>query len=716
MERERERNLRERNTEGWTTVSRRSQTSKPPAPTATKTIYVDYLPIEINLQTIRFIFLPHGDIADIVIPPRVRENHNHRFAFVKFLSTHSLLSAILHENGRRIGNHVLRVNPAKYDTPSPSPFNPPLAKKPTPVMKPPQVPPRIRNAVRDHRTYKEASIPTTNILKPHNPSHHDLQQQEKTPPQNPPSQEKIVPNQILEPCPKLFVREMSNLTVMNSRVLGEETERVREQLDLVEFDGDQIITITGSKNAENEELLKRSVIAVANSSSSSEIILNHILSEGVNCLRVKSLGGMMHLITFDSLEDKEAMVASEWLLRWFMDIRDVNGSNKAIWRTTWLTIYGVPLDGWCYENFSKIGSIYGRVLSVEYARLDYARVMIITDCFFQINNPVILSIDGRKSKIFILEEYGASNNLLSKDQVAKNGPGMPEKEQPEKEDSTCSFEEDERSPSPMIPVVQQHLPSVKETEHSPIDLGNDDINHPFNDTFGTPQKTAKKPSSLGNKKPPKSPTLPKTQQTSSPSHGLSSQKQQDKIKTGPSPRSETSLPSLSNLNIIPSPTKSPTFSKPTTTVSLNTSPQTKTNGNSFPYCNPPIISANPFSPISGKNSSKPNSSSDSISGPSVPPGFELFIPSPLKALRESQRARKLQKKKDKRRISSSQSKSHTHHPSPPPPFSESYDAIATEIIELGLKMGMNFNGPLSDLQSKIKGILMRQNQEWASSH
>ena len=121
----------------------------------------------------------------------------------------------------------------------------------------------------------------------------------------------LAPNQVLEPDPNITKREMSKFRIMNSRVLGESTERIRDQLEEREFEGDQYLFIQGKKNEENSELLQRSAIAVANSSSSSETILSHILVEGVNMLKIKPLGGMLHLISFESMEDKRAMIESK---------------------------------------------------------------------------------------------------------------------------------------------------------------------------------------------------------------------------------------------------------------------------------------------------------------------------------------------------------------------------------------------------------------------
>ena len=706
----------QRSNEEWFTVRRRRQPSNPPLSTALKTIFIDFLPPDINIQTINFIFLPYGNISDIILPPNLRKNRNHRYAFVKYSSTHSLLSAINHENGRKIGNYKLKVNPAKYDKPSHN-FSkpPPPPRQPTysSNIKPSNQP--YKPVTIDHRSFKDVTNPNTSFWKPSHEPHPTTSFPADHPPTKPPTppeppkQNNLQPNQLLEPIPEMFERNMSKLRVMSSRVLGEETENVRENIDLEEFEGDQIIAIKGCRTDEHDEVFSRSVIAVANSASSSEAIHDHILAEGVNCLRIKPLGGLLHLITFDSAEDKDNLLNSKWLLRWFLELRNVNQKSAALWRKAWITVYGVPLTAWSYEIFFKIGNVYGKVMSIEYSKMDCAKIMIITDCFFRINNPLILDLEGDKFKIFISEENATwvNHNLncpLSK--VEQTHP-----------DDVNQMTEDEEQMEERSPKVQVNQWSGKELEVSPIDLGKDDNNDLFNVTLESPNKTAKQPSPLKTQKTPQilSPSKP-------PFSGPKNSKNSPISPIGPSSKVKTSLPSLDNIQIF-SPIPKPTIPSKLNldsgyNLNLSSSPIKNQTGSpqNLTYQNLPIHLKNTSSPLSRKTSSKPHSSSSSISGPSIPPGFENFISTPLKSQREKQRIKKMQKKKERRLHSSSSVLKPPSLPNSPPPLPNegSFDSIASEIIELGLKMGMNFNGPLSDLHCKIREILIRQNQNWSS--
>lgn len=72
---------------------------------------------------------------------------------------------------------------------------------------------------------------------------------------------------------------------------------------------------------------------------------------------------MQHLITFDSIDDKKAMLESKWLDRWFSIIGEIIEQSSLLSRETWINVYGMPLIAWGYDNFFNIDCILGRVIS-----------------------------------------------------------------------------------------------------------------------------------------------------------------------------------------------------------------------------------------------------------------------------------------------------------------------------------------------------------------
>lgn len=302
----RERNTRERIHQGeyqWRTVTRKKP--RRTQPLASHTCFVNHLPPTLTPADIAKIFRSHGAIADIHIPLN-QKNPNHNYAFVQFYYPQSLTTAIEDENGRWIDNLQISVHPAKHDKPVPSypshNNNHPLPSKPKPHKKPHQT----FSNTRDYRTYREAAAQMDNPTDKSNS--HPITQ-------NPP----IIPGLPIQHTypfkefiqfPNTTKPQPSNHRIMSSRALGAETEEIRRSLGESDLDGDYVAAIKGKKCEERTEMLERSAVAFADSSQSSEIILSHILSEGVNCLKISPMGGMLHLITFDSFKDKKSMMES----------------------------------------------------------------------------------------------------------------------------------------------------------------------------------------------------------------------------------------------------------------------------------------------------------------------------------------------------------------------------------------------------------------------
>lgn len=106
------------------------------------------------------------------------------------------------------------------------------------------------------------------------------------------------------------------------------------------------------------------------------------------------------------------MLERHWLENWFVELKDDDDECFWKWLKTQVRIYVVPLIGWDYENFYKVGSIFGRVISVDHSNFHCAWVIILTDCLFMINCKIILEIEDWKYKIFISETLNQSFWLI----------------------------------------------------------------------------------------------------------------------------------------------------------------------------------------------------------------------------------------------------------------------------------------------------------------
>lgn len=79
-----------------------------------------------------------------------------------------------------------------------------------------------------------------------------------------------------------------------------------------------------------------------------------------------------------------------------MNVKKNDETTATEWKRTWINVYGVPLMGWDYNNFYKIGCIFGRVLSIDHSNFDRVKILIITDCLFKINCEMIIAIENHQ--------------------------------------------------------------------------------------------------------------------------------------------------------------------------------------------------------------------------------------------------------------------------------------------------------------------------------
>lgn len=685
--REKERDPRERSGETqWTTIKRKKHRNQHHQ--ASKTCFINHLPSSITIPEISQIFRTHGAIANIYIPTS-QKNPNHIFAFVQYQYPQSLLTAIRDENGKIVKGSKIIVFPAKYDKPITYPaqnlqFRTKKTQHPdkTTTTKPNINKPRFR----DYRSYREvtkASFPHSN---PETNNPKKTQDLKKTP----------------EVC--LIKPNPSRHRIMSSRCLGEHTEQVRESLKEIDAEDDFAAAIDGERCEENEETLLRSAIGVTDSIHASETIMDHILAEGVNCLSIKTMGGMQHLITFNSLEDKKAMIESKWLERWFIAIRDVNKHSAALWRETWLNVYGTPLIAWGYKNFHKIGSIFGRVKTVLYNNFDCAHILVTTDCLFDINCKIQMQVDEVKYSIFISEKQQVNIQKSSpcEEEMDSDTEEIPVKEvtpSPGKSsfsEKTCPMNEKTKSPDKKGDYVSNH--DVEENSKSPSQIRQK--------TAPQYDKPTDEPLNLDslNLVPHVNNSQPRIPNHCTPIKGAKSDQSYDIISPIGFHRSPTTkIHQIQN--------ESPT-NKQTNRSPMNVSPK-----------KPPIPSNNLFSPIQINNKfdplSRPNKTksssistlgSSSCSGPLFPPGFEDSIPTQTKIEKEKKRRRKMEKRNKMRNQMSENQIIATK--SPP---KKSNSIHIDDVISMAESIGLTFNGTTGELRKRIGSVLTAQRLNWEAN-
>ena len=687
----------------WTLVTKKKP--KPFISSAKRTCFVNYLPVSTDTKGIAAIFKSHGSIDSIYIPSR-QKKESHLCAFVQFMYPQSLPSAIRDEHGRRLGNHRITVHYAKYDKPFLT-QNPKTNSHhhPTPkLFNTTKINPssnRIYNR-RDSRSYKEVAF------SPRKSNHILIQSPENYPPQlfsQPKPMNPTKPPNPDIPQTTYLKAKPSPHRIMSSRALGEDTEETRKTLGEIDENGDYAAALKGEFCEDKRELLERSAIAVSASSQSSEDILSHILSEGVNCLKINPMGGMLHLITFDSFEDKEAMMCSKWLEKWFVAIRNVNDESSMLWRETWIKVYGVPLIGWDYKNFYKIGCVFGRVLSVNQKNFECAHILIITDCLFEINNKLSLEIGGKVFPIYVSETKVAWLRP-QKDSMHGRTSEKVNELSPRPHDS--SMESPQKNPDADDQSNQTKNPpqnlNLHFSNHDPTnsnDLSNDKLGedpkklHKKSENPNSPNTTSDTP-----KKSPKA--SPRKTQSQSAIKVLSPCGRIFKKMNLQSPIREP-IDFSSPLKVIEVP-------RPKSLSPITSSAQPKLPS---PTKKPPIGICNRFGPLIKPSKSLSTSSgtmtTSSCSGPLFPPGFEDKIPTQLKMAQMNKRRKKLDKKKRLKLLSQNCSQPSS------PTSSKCFGAISVDsILEMANILGLSYEGSPCELRKRIQDILQGQLHEWDS--
>ena len=426
---------------------------------------------------------------------------------------------------------------------------------------------------------------------------------------------------------------------MSSRALGEDTENIRESLGEIDLDGDYVAALSGRKCEEKKEMFQRSVVAIAMSFQSSDILMDTILAQGVNSLQIKPMGGRLHLITFASIDEKVAMLESKWLDQWFIHLGEVNNKSSGLWREAWLRIHGIPLVAWSYENFYNTGCIFGRINSVNCSDFDCGYILVTTDCLFEINCKISLDIEGIKYPVYISEKNGQWSNVPS--QKKANVNSKPVQNIP--------------SPPPPEPTSPSQVKTKETSEQSNIPhdsnvspLCNNDCMGKSPPTKASQQKNFKIPTFSS----PQSQPL-KPQDTCLNSLGNVTNAHAKQLLTfndgsGSCPHS----PSLSGRNQKPNkPQNEPPYIP--STAHLKPKSPLLLPSISKPISSPDrpklIPTFNKFGPLLRNTKSSSSSSttlgSSSESGPLFPPGFEDNIPPQTKIAQLRKRQKKWRRRK-----------------------------------------------------------------------
>lgn len=104
-------------------------------------------------------------------------------------------------------------------------------------------------------------------------------------------------------------------------------------------------------------------------------------------------------------------------------------------------------------------------------------------------------------------------------------------------------------------------------------------------------------------------------------------------------------------------------------------------------------------------------SSTTTSGPLFPPGFENLIPIPIKKAHTKKKQK--QKKQETPSLNPNQMNSSAPPDHPNTHTKGQLKITPSVILKFADEIGLEFNGPRSELEYRINRILSRQNSEWS---
>ncbi|KAJ8429203.1 hypothetical protein Cgig2_032989 [Carnegiea gigantea] len=161
------------------------------------------------------------------------------------------------------------------------------------------------------------------------------------------------------------------------------------------------IALEGTLNEEFTEWLARSLVCTTEEPRDLATLASVIDSGFGLCSKICALSSLKFILTFPTMAQmEESLNNHEELDIWFNNIKRWSIDDSCETRRVWVEVFGVPPCGWCWENFDKIASLWGRLITLGKAisrtdSFEPMKMLIVTDVFNRIDQDVILNLrDG----------------------------------------------------------------------------------------------------------------------------------------------------------------------------------------------------------------------------------------------------------------------------------------------------------------------------------
>ncbi|GKV16172.1 hypothetical protein SLEP1_g26854 [Rubroshorea leprosula] len=265
--------------------------------------------------------------------------------------------------------------------------------------------------------------------------------------------------------------------------------------------GDNWASMEFNIKPEEYAWLEGSYVGIVHSMEMVRNLQEKFYMEGYFSCQIRAMGGKMVLLSGQDKEEVKDLVemASDWLRRWFEEVRPWTPQMIAKERFVWIRCQGAPLNVWGSEFFSTMGRSWGKFICLDDStskkeRFDIARFFISSPVMETINVTREIKINGSIYKLkFTEEEYTNCFFSLKQDfrpsfssdfeDYETWSTGTESKMQDEEDErrkekvpSGCSIEEDDDGESPMAMESTNVEVAQKETLlETPITVQNRDM-------------------------------------------------------------------------------------------------------------------------------------------------------------------------------------------------------------------------------------------------
>ena len=316
------------------------------------TVFVDNIPLSMTKSWLWQLFNYEGKVVDVFISHKKRKTSDTPFAFVRFAYLKDAQNAIRNLNGMEIKGCKINATMAEYRR---------------------QEGWRVEQARPNGQRYA-----------------HERNEANRT--------GRLYRDVVLQ-IPKQLTKENDEEERRLTNNKGNENEK-----------NDRTRVVYGVGNQQFMEELGRSAVAETTRPIDEQEVEEIMKATIPSIDKIRQMGAYKILITFNSERQRdEVLRQDEPILREYgADLRNWTMEEVCQTRRTWVECFGVPLHGWCEDNFRRIAEQRGTVVQCDYqitqmSHFNYAKVLIDTCCYSLIQGSVYLSINGCGYDVYVKE-------------------------------------------------------------------------------------------------------------------------------------------------------------------------------------------------------------------------------------------------------------------------------------------------------------------------